>query len=341
VVVALIVGATAITVLVGGCGDDSGNGGETVEQLFSPTGNRLDVYDIETGAMSTLIPAEQNTVNGQACLLPDGDGRFLMGEDTNQENGDRQGWGIFLPDGTFERKILEPESANEPEQIEPYGCGFDAEERLFTTDVGSGDFDSTDGKLIIFFPPDYETACVLATDIKVAGGIAIDDEGYVYVPETVPPGHVLRWGPDFPSNADECDSVQPERTVFIEDPDMGTPMGIVRAPNGNWYVSSVFVPPTVREYDADGNFVRVIAEGDDIGNPAGISIGADGTLFYADLGLVQEPGELPGPGDGTGTVRKITFDADGNPQSPVIMGEGLDYPDAVSVLEVEAPPAEE
>jgi hypothetical protein len=116
---------------------------------------------------------------------------------------------------------------------------------------------------------------------------------------------------------------------------MTTPLGIARAPNGNWYVSSVFLPPAVREYDSDGRFVRTIVEGDDIGNPAGISVGSDGTLYYADLGLVQEEGELPGPGDGTGTVRKVEFDEDGNPQPPVILGQGLDYPDAVSVLEVE------
>jgi hypothetical protein len=151
----------------------------------------------------------------------------------------------------------------------------------------------------------------------------------------VPPGNVLRWAPPFPSSADECESVKPARSVFIEDSEMSTPMGIVRAPNGNWYVSSVFLPTAIREYDGNGDFVRTIVEGEDIGNPAGIALDSAGTLYYADLGLVQEPGKLPGPGDNTGTVRKVTFGADDNPQAPAIMGDQLDYPDAVSVLEVE------
>lgn len=329
--------AVAFALLIGACGSDD----DAVEQLFSPTGNRLDVYDLETDASTTLIAAEQNTVNGQVCLLPDGNGSFLMGEDTNQPDppgtdGDRQGWGIFTKDGKLERKILEPEADNEPDQIEPYGCGFDDDNRLFTTDIGDTGFSGTNGKLMVFFPPDYEESCILDNTIKVAGGIAIDNDGYVYVPETVPPGQVLRWGPQFPANADECDTVTPERSVFIEDPDMGTPMGIVRAPNGNWYISSVLIPASIREYDPEGNFVRVILEPDAGGNPAGIAIDSEGTVYYADLALEEKPPpQFFGPADGEGTVRKITFDADGNPQPPVIIGDGLDYPDAVTVVEVE------
>jgi hypothetical protein len=322
-----------LVLFAGGCTDDD-DGGEVVERLFSPQGNQLDVYDLESGDPTVLISADQNTVNGQTCALPDESGRFLLGEDTAQSEGERQGWGVFNADGTFDFKILEPEADGEPEQIEPFGCAFADDERLFTTDVGSGSFDSDDGKLVVFFAPDYEESCVIASDVRVAGAVALDDAGNVYVPETVPPGHVLMFS-DLPESADECESRPGVRSVFIEDPEMTTPLGIAHAPNGNWYVSSVFLPPAVREYDSDGQFVRTIVEGDDIGNPAGISVASDGTLYYADLGLVQEEGELPGPGDSTGTVRKVEFDEDGNPQPPVILGQGLDYPDAVSVLEVE------
>jgi sugar lactone lactonase YvrE len=318
--------------LLAACDEESA---KTVEKLFSPQGNELDVYDLATGESTVLIPAEQNTVNGEICLLPDGDGNFLMGEDTRQEDGDRQGWGVFEPDGTFERKILEPETPNEPGQIEPFGCAFDSEGRLFVSDVGSGSFDATDGKLVVYFPPDYDSSCILDGGLRTAGGLVIDDGGSALVTESVPQGKILRFAPPFPASADECETVPANKSTFIEDPDVQTPIGIVRAPNGNWYVSSVFIPTAIREYDANGQFVRTIAEGDDIGTPAGLALGSDGTLYYADLGIVTREGELPGPEPGKGTVRKITFDAEGNPSAPEIVGQGLDYPDAVTILEVQ------
>jgi len=324
--------ASALLLLVAACDEESA---KTVEKLFSPQANQLDVYDLETGKGTVLIPAEQNTVNGEVCLLPGGDGDFLLGEDTRQDGGERQGWGIFEPDGAFVRKVLEPETPNEPGQIEPFGCAFDSQGLLFVTDVGSGSFDATDGKLIVYFPPAYDASCILDAELRTAGAVVIDENDNVYVAESVPQGKVLRFAPAFPESADQCETVAVNKSVFIEDPDVQTPIGIVRAPNGNWYVSSVFIPTAIREYDADGKFIRVIAEGDDIGTPAGLAVDSGGTLYYADLGIVAREGELPGPEPGKGTVRKITFDVYGEPSPPQIIGQGLDYPDAVSIIEVE------
>ena len=106
---------------------DDGGGSKQVEKLFSPQNNELDVYDLETGEMTVLIPSEQNNVNGQVCMLPDGSGNFLMGEDTNQNTGARQGWGIFSPEGDLLQKILDPETPGEADTPEPYGCAFDGE----------------------------------------------------------------------------------------------------------------------------------------------------------------------------------------------------------------------
>ena len=330
--IALLIGLLAVPFA---CSDSDK---ELVEKLFSPQANELDVYDISQAdaPLTVLIPAERNNVNGQVCLMPDGSGNMLMGEDTGQSAGERQGWGIFTPEGELVDKILEPETPNEPEQIEPFGCAFDSEDRLFVSDVGSGNFDATDGKLIVFFPPEYDEFCLLDTELRVPGTLALDDEEAVYVSETVPPGHVLRFAPPFPESADECESVVPERETFINDETLSTPFGIVRAPNGNWYVSSVFLPRGIREYDTSGKLVRTIVEGEAVGSPAGMAVDSEGTLYYADLAIVQEEGELPGPAGGQGTVRRITFDAEGNPSEPEVIGEGFDYPDAVSVLEVEA-----
>ncbi len=312
------------------CGEGSST---TVEKLFGAQANELDIYDLASGEMTVLIPSERNNVNGQICAVPHTDGHFLLGEDTHQSEGARQGWGEFDAKGKLVDKFPEPEGPNEPDQIEPYGCAFDKDDRLFTSDIGDTDFGSTNGKLILFFPPDYQSSCILAADIRVAGALALDDGGSVLLTESVPPGRVLRFSAPFPKDDGECDSVKPARTTFIEDPDMGTPLGITRATNGNWYVSSVFVPPTIREYTPAGAFVRTISEGTDIGNPAGVAVDSSGTLYYADLAIVNDNGNI-GPQSGKGTVRKVTFDSSGNPQAPVIIASGYDYPDAVAVLNI-------
>lgn len=331
-VVLLLLAAAAIALAA--CG--GGGGGNQVERVYGAQDNQLDVYDIETGVATVLIPSERNNVNGQICLLPDGSGNFLMGEDTEQSSGARQGWGIFSPDGMLVGKILEPKTENEAQQIEPFGCAFDSDGRLFVTDVGSGSFDAEDGKLIVYFPPDYETSCVLDATLHVPGTVAIDDAGNVYIPETVPPGHVLTFAPPFPAGAESCDTTTLNSSTFIEDPQMTTPFGIARAPNGNWYVSSVLLPPEIREYTPEGQFVRTVIEGTDIGNPAGLAVASDGTVYYADLGLVEQPPpQFFGPGDHTGTVRRVKFDGDGNALPPETLGSGLNYPDAISVLTVD------
>ena len=306
------------------------------EKLLAPQGNQLDVYDLATGEMTVLIPTERYNINGQACLLPDGSGNFLMGEDKGQPEL-RAGWGIFSPDGTMVQKIEEPVTPDEAEQPEPFGCGFDSEARLFVTDVGTGNFGFSDGKLIVFFPPEYETFCLLDLTLRTAGTIAIADDGSVYIPESVPPGEVLRFSPPFPTGPDECDTVPLNRSTFIDGgPALQTPFGIVQAPNGNWYVSSVLLPePMINEYDSDGNFVRTIVAGGTGGTPAGLALGSDGTLYYADLAIVERPpgSAVPfGPAAGEGTVRRVTFDENGEPSLPEIIGSGLNFPDAVSVV---------
>ena len=318
----------------------AGAPGCETERLYAPQDNRLDIYDIVngrvTGQVTVLIPADRNTVNGQACLLPDGSGNFLMGEDTGQPDI-RVGWGVFSPDGTLVQKIEEPVSPGEAEQPDPFGCGFDSEGRLFVTDVGTGNFGFSDGKLIVFFPPEYETYCLLDTTLRTAGTIAIAEDGSVYITETVPPGKVLRFSPPFATGSDECDTVPPNRSTFIDGgPALQTPFGIVQAPNGNWYVSSVLLPePMINEYDSDGNFVRTIVAGGTGGTPAGLALGSDGTLYYADLAIVERPpgSAVPfGPAAGEGTVRRVTFDENGEPSLPEIIASGLSFPDAVSVL---------
>ncbi len=332
-------------VALSACKNSSGSGTGT-EKLYSPQNEELDVYDLITGKMTVLIAGSVDgmavgtgNVNGQVCQFPDKSGRLLVGEDHMRDLGERDGWSIFSKDGIFQRKIPEPVTAGEAKDIHAFGCAFDAQGRLFVTDIGTGDYNANNGKFIMYFPPEYRSFCLLDLKIGVAGTVAIDQQNNVYVTEGVPPGRVFRFAPPFPTGPAECDPAPStvktplNKSVFVQDPNMLSPIGIVRAPNGNWYVSSVYVPPAINEYDQNGKFVRTIAQGSDIGNPSGIAVDSKGTIYYADLGLVVEKtGELPGPADGKGTVRKITFDKDGKPQPPQIIGQGLSFPDALSVL---------
>lgn len=301
-------------------------------KLLCPEDNRLRVYDIESGTASVLIPEEQADVNGQACLLPDGSGNFMLCDDKGQPEV-RPGWGIFSPDGTMLRKIAEPASPGEAAQPEPFGLAVDAQGRIFATDVGTIAEASANGKLVVLFPPSYEQGCVLDRSLRLPGTIAIDEEGNVYVPETLLPGKVFRYSPPFPLQPEDCGNTPVNKSVFIDDERLQTPIGIARAPNGNWYVSSVMAPAAICEYDANGGFVRSIVPADVAGHPSGLTVDADGTLYYSDLGLEKHPKSgHPWPAPGKGTVRRVTFDGAGNPSPPELILDGLLYPDAVSIL---------
>jgi outer membrane protein assembly factor BamB len=323
-------GAVAVNELVrgvgralNGCG--LGLGGEV---LVSLQGNQLDEYDLATGAETTTVPAQHATVNGQACVLPDGSGRFVVGEDTGQPDV-RPGWGIFAPDGTFLQKLTLPPRENETRVGDPIGCAIDGDGRLFGTAIGGQGM--PDGQLIVFFPPDYAQACILDESLSTPGTLAVDDAGNLYVPQAGPPGSVVRFAPPFPATVAECGSVVPAKNPFIAYTDNVASLGIARAPNGHWFVSQVVgfgQPAGIREHDADGAFIREVLPAGDWGNPAGLAFDSAGSLYYADLGLNDQFETVPGGA----TVRQVTFEGDGRPAEPELIASGLDFADGVSVL---------
>ena len=67
------------------------------------------------------------------------------------------------------------------------------------------------------------------------------------------------------------------------------------------------------------------------GTPLGIGVAPDGTLFYADIGVVVTP-DSAGPGDDNGSVRRIRF-VDGEPQAPETMATGLAFPDGIGLFD--------
>jgi hypothetical protein len=336
--------------------------------LYSPEGNRLRRYDIDTIDAPPLVedilierasldPGGRD-INGQVCALPDGSGRFIAGEDTGQPSPPA-GWGVFDPDGTQVGKL----TATYPGAFaDPVGCVFDAQGRLFTTELG--DLGSANGQLIVWFSPydvfpgppgvypatnDASTNfCKIATDIDTGTGVTVDDQGRVYV-GSVSTGRVLRYLPPFPTAPDAgggcgatdalgspmADAVTVE--TFIQDPaNVPTPAAIVRAHNGNWFVTSVF-NGVIGEYFPDGTFVRRVLSppaGEttfplSTGHPQGIAVDCEGNLYYTDMDLRLDGGIGPGP---DGKVRLIRFDTAGNPLPPVVVRAGLNFPDGLGIL---------
>ena len=348
---------------------------ELQQLLYSPEGNRLRRYDVDTfdaGPLreDVLIESAEldpggRDVNGSICPLPDGSGRFVAGEDTGQPHPPA-GWGVFEADGSQVGKLTATYFTDGPE---PFGCAFTPDGLLFTTEVGNQAFGPFNGQLILWFPP-YQgfpgppgaypasdapstNFCKIATSIGTASGVATDELGRVYV-ASPRQGAVLRFSPPFPTGPDAAggcgrtdalgsplaDADRVNREVFLRSAaQAGTPTGLARAPGGNWYVASVLTGQ-IAEFDPDGAFVRMIVQPRpdetvlelplSTGHPQSVVVDARGVLYYADLDLV---GSLfvaePGP---DGKVRRVVFDAAGNPGPPEVLRGGLAFPDGLGLL---------
>ncbi|HKY16191.1 MAG TPA: hypothetical protein VJM33_14790 [Microthrixaceae bacterium] len=353
--------------------------------VFNGQGNHLDAYATEPDANGTFatqrvitgrdaVPASSadpdgTDINAQICFWPDGSGRFIAGEDTNQPDPP-PGWGIFelhgaapgsedvAVGGLGARQVgkLTPTYQEGDNNAENYGCGIISGDRVLTTDIGNQALGPGTGQLIVWFGP-FDTRevqyCKLDVALATAQSIYVGPDDEVLVASSR--GDVYRYSPPFPTGPDAAGGCGKEdatgapmadavnKTTFVASGDHGlsTPAGIAAAADGGVYISSVFTG-IINEYDADGVYRRTVLSppaGETIGEkpystgtPLGIGTDRDGTLYYADIGIVATPGELPGPGAGTGTVRRIRF-VDGEPQPPEVMGAGLAFPDGIGVFE--------
>ena len=257
---------------------------------------------------------------------------------------------------TFQTSDNEDERQPYESNPENYGCGLLSDGRVVTSDVGNQyPATTSNGQLIVWFPDPvvgYDTTdvkhCKIDTGIPTAGGIHVDDKDRVYVASNRPSapvpdriGGIYRYSGDFPTSPADCEAKAAAitREPFIQSLpvlELLTPSAIVPSGKGTFYVSSVF-DGRIAEYDENGGFIRLILDGlpgvppYETGTPYGIGVGPDGTLYYADLGVVVGP--PPGPGDKNGTVRRIRF-VNGEPQAPEVMDEGLEFPDGIGILTV-------
>lgn len=263
---------------------------------------------------------------------------------------------------------LQPTYQGASDNAENYGCGILSDGRVVTSDIGNQASGPEDGQLIVWFPPftkGFEEVggdtngtngdvafCKLDIAIGTASGIAIDDQDRIYVGSSrgATTG-VLRYPGPFPTSDDAAggcagtDSTGAPMAVGIvreqfigTENNLATPSNVVVSPDGGWYVSSVFTG-VINEYDADGGFIRAVLsppEGEVLGEepystgtPLGLGIAPDGTLYYADIGIVISPDGI-GPGDGTGKVWRLRF-VNGEPQAPEMMADGLAFPDGIGI----------
>jgi hypothetical protein len=342
------------------------------EIVFGAEGNRLWAYSTgDPSDTQVVIPSNADDpeagldINAQICFFPDGSGRFIAGEDTHQPDPPA-GWGIFQLSGTGVGDLeaeeigkLTPtyQSGADPEN---YGCGILSDGRMLTTDLGGqAPGDPGNGQFIVWFgDPEGTDQTYCKVDIAVATAqsiLVLPDDSVLVVSARPPSSGVWRYT-DLPTSADAAggcgatdstgapmaDEVHKEQVLAPGQDDILSPAGIAFSPAGGYYLSSV-ITGIINEYDEDWNFVRQIlappsgeAIGADTslstGTPLGIGVTSDGTIWYADIGIVNDPENGFGPGDGTGTVRRIAF-ADDEPQAPETVNDGLAFPDGIGVYQ--------
>lgn len=311
-------------------------------------------------------PERGRDINGQVCFDPDDPRRFVAGEDTDQGRDNLPGWGIFELSGDRVGELAAMQAAklvptyqtgfgSDESEPENYGCAWLPDGRVVTTDIGNqatGDFN---GQLIVWFPPfgfDDNSYCKVDVELATGQAVLVDAE-WLYVAEARRPA-VSRYplaelptGPDADggcgavdgTGAPLVDAITKEPFILPDDDNrITTPNGLTGGANGRIYVSSV-INGVISEFDADGTFRRVVlapengeqlaSEPFSVGTPLGLVIGPDGTLYYADIGIVLSD-EGIGPGPETGTVRRLAFTED-EPLPPEVMDDGLRFPDGLGI----------
>lgn len=316
---------------------------------------QLDAYDPQTGAITTILPHDEY-VNGYPCFFPGKTGMFVQAEDYDRDHDnldcghfdgdsvcDEPGWRIFKLSSVDQKyhRVLTADGGLiniGPDQDDPLGCAFDANENMLAVDVGSSNPVAKAGRFLIFFKADsgsgsYKDYCEVE---RLASGayVMVDSDGSALVSEAGGQ-HVLRYK-DLPSSKSACASyvanLDQHRSAFILDPSSLTPFGIVRKRNasgqedGHYYLSSVFFPMSINEYDEQGLLVRNIALPFLQNMPSGVSVDHSGTLYFVELALAPVPQ--------SGRFMRIRFDPTlGTPMPPETLKSGLTVADGSKVVD--------
>jgi hypothetical protein len=270
------------------------------------------------------------------CAVTDPTSPFFLGMDPD-------GWAIMDRHGAWTQEhIHTPWDFSQPQpqgNKDPQGCVFDRFGRMFGTDVGSEQTGLNDGSLMVFFPGpdrDYKTFCFLDKGLADPGMLAMDHKGNIYVPEPQG-GKITRFSPPYPTSPADCDNADhlvttpPVKQTWLQGGgnNLNIPGSLVRLPHSrHFYVAGTILPPIINEYDENAKFVRNIVPANVPKNPLGMSVGRDGTLYYAELNLDPNTFDTR-----CGSVSMVRFDRKGNPQAPQTLGQNLLFPDGVTVID--------
>jgi hypothetical protein len=316
-------------------GEDTGQGGEGGDPgwgWFELTGER--VQDLRTQQRGKLVPTYSNEMDNPenyGCGFLD-DGRLLTGDVGDQ-----------LPQAPATGQLI-----------------------LWFPDENGGGFDegfTIDGNIP---QPSNIAYCKIDNAIATSGGVLVDRgnpstaaDDAVYIASARPGLPSLDWGIFRYTGIGQVDGCANPDRPLVDVPDSGvrkelfirgglfgiTPSAIAPSGHGTFYVSSVF-DGNVGEFRRNGTFKRHVAgtppfspialplgqvtgflpEPLLVGTPFGIGVTPDGTIYYAEIGVLG-----PGPAR-PGHVMRVRFNSLGLPLPPEIVDSGLDFPDGIGVL---------
>jgi len=188
-------------VVIAGCSSASssssgsskgGLSGKAGYVVYWDQNEEVDFASIPSGLQGQLVPAWD--LNGQMCLLPDGSGRFVggqnptvpsqqnpgglkpykqpaIGEELNQPNGSYSGQTLYIP-GPYKLPGQTVGGDSPPDTHGDFnsnstftGCVFTHKGNLLATDIGTaqGSFPVPDnGRLVEWFAPSYKSYCIVA-----------------------------------------------------------------------------------------------------------------------------------------------------------------------------------
>lgn len=334
--------------------------------VFSAQRSELDAYSTsQPFATQIVVPSPAASrdgvdVSGQICFDPTQPRRFVTVDTTAAADG-QAGWGVFELAGrdfgqlsAHETARLVPTYQHSSDTAAPFGCGFLPDGRLLTTDLGNQSHGAADGQLIEWFPPfdqDTVVSCKVLVNLANPEDVSVDGDR-VFVAEaragvtsivtsTLPTSNLATGGcarRDVTGAALALGVVHSPWLQNAAAHGLTQPAAVVRAGGGRFYVSS---PGTgvIAEIDADGRFVRSVLAPPGravlgrrpflTGTPMGLAVAANGTLYYADPGLIVTNATIVA-GLRTGTIRRITF-AGGVAQPPEVVDSGLQSPEGIAI----------
>lgn len=266
-------------------------------------------------------------VTGQTCFL---DGRTFVMATVDEPAGPPPAFGVhqLRGDSVTDLSATRTGSLTPPvpsDGLEPYGCARLDDGRLVTTELAAAAPETGTGRVLLWFPPvepGAAAACVLDAGIAAPHQATTDDGDVIIASAGPPTAGVWRYTdlPAGPTSDEDCGATA-ERLIPAGRGGVEAATGVTGAPGGGWFVSDA-ATGVIDAYDASGAFVRPVlaptSEGG--GAPAGLVVGPDGRLYYADTG----------PGPAAGSVRRIDVTG-ARPGPPEVVEDDLDAPGAVSL----------